>query len=242
MTATAQPPEERQPADFYLTILDAIRDPVVVVDPDMRCIYLNKVARDSFKVDEKGRGRNCLCYHVLRNFTTSCWEQGEECPVREAFATGQSIPVVKEMCLFPGLKRTYEITAVPIRNEAGAISWVVEVLRDITASLDHMHLKELSNKIEKAKREWETTMDCVQEFVILTDAEQRIKRCNKPLVDFLGLTFTEVLDRELPLFLHSHGFRQEVCLLAKREFEYSHQASGRTFTLHTYPWPRKRGP
>ncbi|MBU0682442.1 MAG: PAS domain-containing protein [Proteobacteria bacterium] len=140
------------------------------------------------------------------------------------------------MAICSSLVRTYEISAVPLKNTAGVITHVVEVLRDVTASRDHMELKEISAKIEQAKKEWESTMDCVQDFVILLDDQGCIKRLNRPLVDFSGQPFAKILGQDFTSFLAAQNFDTTVNPDdPKNQNEYLHAPSGRTFVMRTYP-------
>jgi len=140
------------PAGYYRTIINAVRDPLLVIDKDMGCVFMNEAACVLLKVDESSY-RNRPCFELVRDFDSACWEHEEECPVREALENGEVVRIFKELKIHSSLIRTYEISAVPIKNEAGKITEVVEILRDVTASFDHMKLRELTAKIEQAKKE-----------------------------------------------------------------------------------------
>lgn len=225
---------------YYRDIIDAGRDPLVVITPDMHCVFANQAARDILAV-EKGSCRSKPCFAVIHGHDNPCWEQGKECPVREAFASGETVRTIQEMAIHSSLVRTYEISAVPIKNENGDVTAVIEILRDITASRDHMELKKISAKIEQAKKEWEATMDCVQDFIILLDDAGRIKRLNKALVKFSGLPFTQILGQEFKSFLSTHDLKQDSDSTDSNICEYFHDPSGRSFSMRTYPLTMSEG-
>ena len=56
---------------------------------------------------------------------------------------------------------------------------------------------ELITSIEKAKRQWEATMDRVDDLVLMADAEGRVLRCNRAVSTTSGLPFAELLQRRL---------------------------------------------
>ncbi len=226
--------------EYYRTILDGIRDPLLVMDRELTCHFVNRAAHDILDIDPSGpQGRSC--HELVHGLDLSCQERGEVCPVLEAMESGDMVRTIKEFTVAAGLVRSFEISAVPLKNEAGEVTEVVEVLRDITASLDHMKLQELTGKIEMAKREWEATMDCVQDFIILVDDKERIKRFNRPLADFSSLPFDEILEQELSAFMAAQGLEVELCLLDSKECECRHRASGRSFTMHSYPLATESG-
>lgn len=226
--------KDTRPASYYLDIINAVRDPLLVVNAKMECVHMNQAGLDILGLDQENC-QNTSCFKMIRGFDSGCWEKGEECPVREALKSGEPVRTIKEMTFGSSLVRTYEISAVPISDETGEITEVVEVLRDITASVDHMNLKEITTKIEQAKREWEASMDCVHDFVILLDGQGCIKRLNKPLVDFSGVPFREILGQELMAFFDSQNFEEASNNNVANTTEYFHSPSGRSFHMRSYP-------
>ncbi|MEN8257401.1 MAG: ATP-binding protein [Thermodesulfobacteriota bacterium] len=226
--------EGDHPAGYYLDIIDAVRDPLLVISPEMSCMHMNRAAREIIQVDEESY-KNRPCFEMVRDFDSSCWGKGEECPVRDALESGEVVRAIKKMAVHSSLERSYEISAVPLKNESGEITAVVEVLHDITASLDHMELKEITAKIEQAKREWEATMDCVQDFVVLLDSQGCIKRLNKPLADFTGLPFSKVLGQQFDTFLASQNFEPDQNVKDSTVAEFFHAPSSCSFSMRSYP-------
>ncbi len=226
--------ETSQPAPYYHAIIDAIRDPLLVINPEMNCILMNQVARKTLDLDENSFLNRPLS-DLIPDFEAATKEQGEQCPVQEVFRNGEVVRVIRELRLHPALKRAYETSVEPLKNKEGQLTAVVLIFRDVTASLDHMKLQELSAQIEQAKKEWESTMDCVQDFVILLNSEGCIRRLNRPLVEFCALPFGEILGQEFTPFLAAQNFENIANPAEPNLNEYVHGPSGRTFVMRTYP-------
>jgi len=86
--------------------------------------------------------------------------------------------------------------------------------------------------IEKAKRQWETSMDMVDDMVLLTDTEMRIQRCNKAVRVFSGLSFAEILGQRLPDLIP--GLAMDQGATEGAPFNYYHTASCRWFYVASY--------
>lgn len=98
---------------------------------------------------------------------------------------------------------------------------------------DYEGLLRLFYQVETAKREWEKSMDCVPDIVILADRNRNIKRCNKALTAFTGQKYLEILGKNWIETLTSRGLSAPAWY--GRGIEVSHAPSGRWFVLDTYP-------
>lgn len=141
------------------------------------------------------------------------------------------------------------VSISPIRNAENEISHYLAVKEDITARkraeyelqknkaellIKHEQLKSLLWQMEKAKREWENTMDCIGDIVILTDTEDGIRRCNKALLELTGATPKEISGKKWQELLAGHGLViPSPCMPGT---ELCHKSSGRWFIFNTYPF------
>jgi signal transduction histidine kinase/CheY-like chemotaxis protein len=75
-----------------------------------------------------------------------CYEQGEECAVRHAFATGQPHTVVHLHHDAAGNPITVETKAFPLRNEAGEVMAAIEIINDVTEK------KRLADQLHHAQK------------------------------------------------------------------------------------------
>jgi two-component system, NtrC family, sensor kinase len=109
----------------------------------------------------------------------------------------------------------------PLTDKDGQITGFLAVKEDITSRketeaalassqnellLKHKELGNVFDQVKAAKREWEDTLDSLQDFVILTDAEHRIRRCNRLLCDITGMAYNDVIARDWRELLKAAGF------------------------------------
>ncbi len=69
----------------------------------------------------------------------------------------------------------------------------------------HRDLKELFRQVEAVKNEWERTVDCMAEMVVLADNAGKVHRCNRPFKEFTGKTYGEILGKDIEVLLKEHG-------------------------------------
>jgi len=77
--------------------------------------------------------------------------------------------------------------------------------REIELSTSHRRLKRLFELVQAAKDEWEQTMDCVPEMVILVDGRSAVRRCNRSFAVYLGKNFSDIIGREWTRLLRERG-------------------------------------
>lgn len=71
------------------------------------------------------------------------------------------------------------------------------IKRKAELSSKHEELSLLFGQVESAKKEWEKTMDCINDMIILLDGEGRVKRCNRAAMEFLRIPHEEIWGRDL---------------------------------------------
>ncbi|NOZ24679.1 MAG: PAS domain S-box protein [Nitrospirae bacterium] len=98
----------------------------------------------------------------------------------------------------------------------------------------HEELNALFRHVEIAKKEWERTADCLDDMIILADSEGNIKRCNKSVKEFTGLSYEELLGRNWEGLLSEYGI--EAYTLYRHSVELRHKPTDRYFVLKFYPF------
>jgi two-component system NtrC family sensor kinase len=98
----------------------------------------------------------------------------------------------------------------------------------------HDELSRLYGLVSAAKREWEGTMDCVEEMVFMTDDSSRVRRGNRAFQKLIGRPFPEFLGIGVAELFESMGIPVETA--GKDEIEFLHAPSGRWFHLRRYPF------
>lgn len=107
-------------------------------------------------------------------------------------------------------------------------------LEAATAELERkqQERERLLKLVEAAKREWEKTMDCIGDMVVLADAEGRVRRCNRAFMEFAGRSYAQILGQDLAGLLQELGLGVNACL--GKGIESFHEPSGRWFFLKEY--------
>lgn len=142
----------------------------------------------------------------------------------------------------------WEIASISaVMNEDGQITNYLAVKEDITErkhneieltttknALEEKHkqLNQVFSQMEKAKQEWESTLDCISDIVLMCDTSSKIKRCNRPITDLTGLPFNEILDMNWMTLLNNTGIQVV-------DFDGQHgnlfdQNSGRSFEMNVF--------
>ena len=83
---------------------------------------------------------------------------------------------------------------------------------------NHYELGQVFKQVEYAKREWEEIVDHLRDYIILTDAEHLIRRCNtllaedtgRPITELVGLDWRELLGEADFNFVTFNGTTGEV--------------------------------
>ncbi|BDV41132.1 hypothetical protein GURASL_00550 [Geotalea uraniireducens] len=97
----------------------------------------------------------------------------------------------------------------------------------------HEQLTALFNQVETVKREWERTMDCINDMVILLDRQGKVKRCNRATAEFAGIPYEELLGADWQEAIKLPGI--SAATLADRGGEIYHEQLNRWFNLTCYP-------
>ena len=95
-------------------------------------------------------------------------------------------------------------------------------------------LKSLLHQVEAIKAEWERTMDCIGNIVILTDHSGRIKRCNRALRDFCSTSYQNMVGSDWRGLLEGNGLHLPPA--PPQGAKIRHGESGRCFILNSYPF------
>jgi PAS domain S-box-containing protein len=96
----------------------------------------------------------------------------------------------------------------------------------------HEELKKYFAQVELAKRDWERTMDCIGDMVILGDQDGRIKRCNKAFQEFVNMPYDQIIGADWADLLYAHELITGTIFL--QSLELYHQPTGRWFVLNPY--------
>jgi two-component system NtrC family sensor kinase len=128
------------------------------------------------------------------------------------------------------------------RNEvAVCVSWTSESVSGRLAELrrEQDELSRVYNLVATAKKEWEGTIDCVDDMLFLADPGRRILRCNQTFREFVGRSYAEILGQSFDRLLSEAGV--DVELSFERPVECFHERTGKWFVVNHYPFEEVSG-
>ncbi len=97
----------------------------------------------------------------------------------------------------------------------------------------HEELHQLFQQVEVIKKEWEQTLDCLEDIVVLTDTQGRVRRCNQALLKITGKDYTEALGASLADLL---GAMETSVEPSEEGVTFFHPATKRHYLLRTYSY------
>jgi two-component system NtrC family sensor kinase len=105
------------------------------------------------------------------------------------------------------------INVSPVLDDRGEVLRYVAIVEDITQRLaeeecqkeQNQKLQELLQRVERIKREWEKSFDCIDQVIAIVDEQNRLRRINNAIthlygrkpVDLVQLSLEEVFPAEL---------------------------------------------
>lgn len=220
-----------------LAVVDGIADPLLVLSKEYEILFMNRAAKETYG-DCLAEAKPAYCYFVTHGVDRPCHEVGDQCPVKKVYETGERVTVVHRHS-HDGKEFIHEITVAPIFDDNGQVLRVVEIVRDVTGSVLHEKISqqyEEMNKVfrhvEQAKREWEQSMDCIADIVIITNENDAILRANKPILTVANKPFLEILGKKWNELLLENGMRKSGEFEGDTEFH--HAPSNRYFTVRIH--------
>ena len=128
------------------------------------------------------------------------------------------------------------------RNEvAVCVSWTAEIVSGRVADLrqEHEELSRVYSLVATAKKEWEGTIDRVDDMLFLADPDRRIRRCNRTFREFIGRSYAEILGQPFDRLLAEAGVDVEPSF--DHPVECFHERTGKWFVVAHYPFGEVAG-
>jgi PAS domain S-box-containing protein len=170
---------------------NTITDMVTVHDRQFNIIRANKAAEATLGLKGLSNPRCYTQYHGAQS-------PPGECPTCQCIKTQK--PGTFEM-FEPHLNMYVELRAIPRFDSRGEFIGLIHITRDITERKKaEDRLNQLLDDVTKAKNEWETTFDSVNEMVMLVNEDFEIIRYNKSFADFAGMPIGDLLGRKCDEF------------------------------------------
>ena len=152
-------------------ILDALADPVLIIDRDFKIVFVNNAALELCGV----RREEVIakkCHEISHHCPVPCVPP-ETCPHRMVFTTGKPSQVTHKHYCTEGKERIFSITASPIMDADGNIVQMIEVLRDITEA------ENTASALEKSETLMKNILESVDEGFIIIDPDFKIISANQ---------------------------------------------------------------
>jgi PAS domain S-box-containing protein len=169
-------------------ILEAIQDGIYVINQDYVLEYMNPAM-----IKELGDGTGKNCYRFIHQLNEKCsW-----CRAKEVF-DGSTI---REEIYFPTVKKTYNVTGIPLKNADGTVSRL-SICRDITGR------KQREEKLKASEKDYENLFEHVGCGVYISSKEGKFINANKALIDMLGYESKEAflnIDLTRDLYVQPEG-------------------------------------
>ncbi len=148
--------ELKETQTFFEKIIDAIAEPVMVIENDFRVKLLNTAARGFLPGDSE---TPFLCYKISHGRDTPCEGKEHPCPLVEVRNSGKP-EVVEHVHQANGKERYVEIVASPFFDSDGNFVGIIESMRDIT---ERKHaeeaIKKYAKELEEVNRLKDTFLD-----------------------------------------------------------------------------------
>jgi two-component system, NtrC family, sensor kinase len=224
---------------------ESAADALVTLDQTGMIVYANNAATELFgcPVEELvGKPATLLLPERLRADSGALLRRFREASVAaRAERTAELVCAAKDgseinvECSFSQWKTDEATYYSAVMRDATARRREMEELRAGRDALvkEHADLNRLFKLVEMGKREWEMTMDCVDDMVILTDARGIIRRCNKSFKDFSRMRYEDLLGKDCIEFLVDQGI--EMSALLSKEIEVFFTPAQRWFRINTNP-------
>jgi two-component system, NtrC family, response regulator HydG len=177
---------------FDSLLVESLTDGLVVISPEGKIRYANRsfLERSGYGLDEI-QGKSCR--EIVQESICDCG-----CPFAEVLESGRPVDRFDvDVRGKDGNEMSACINFTPLRDEAGAVTGVVEVIRDITK------LKELKDNLKRTnsmyRRETikiQTILDNIPSGVYTVDPEMNLLSINPSLERITGYRADEVLGKK----------------------------------------------
>ncbi|RJQ20818.1 MAG: PAS domain S-box protein [Nitrospiraceae bacterium] len=226
--------------DYLDRVINSMIDMVLIIDGELTIKSLNQAVENQL-----GYSREYLrdkSYSILCGDKESCHTNIKRLREENGLSNIETSYKTKSGALVPVV-----LSASLIRGDDGGPGTIVVVAKDNTEYKrsqdnlyesrqllvrEHEELNKVFKKVEIAKKEWERTINCVGDMIILTDDDGGIKRVNRAVTEFTGKSFQEILGNNWDEMLSESGL--EATTLYAGGTELFHGPSKRWFELNSY--------
>ena len=169
-------------------LINSITDPIMIIDRECRVSMVN----DAFLAMHGDTRENIIgqsCFKMLHHQDMPCQLPDGKCPYREVFESGKSIKVTHRHFTLRNKEIIVELTASPIRDRAGEVVRMIEVMRDVTAE------RRLEEENRLSLDFLASVLEGIGEGVVVMDRDYRILTANKGYLSQVGKTREDIVGK-----------------------------------------------
>ena len=170
----------RRSGAFLQTVIDAIPDVMLVIGNDYRIVLANRAAREMAGGIDPTIG--LTCHQLSHHRDLPCTGKDEPCPLRQVIATKAPVTVMHTHYDAEGKEFFVEVSAAPVLDEAGEVSYIIEACRDVSER------KRAEELLRQEKAFADTVIDSIPGVFYVLDSQGRFVRWNHLLEEVTGLT------------------------------------------------------
>jgi len=147
--------------DHLRSVMEAIPDPLMVIDRGHRIVLANKAVREIVGCGEQ-LPEGLLCHQASHHRDVPCEGVSDQCPFVKVLASRKPVRMEHTRQRPDGTLIAVEVVASPIFGANGEVSQVIEVSRDLTrqkqAEMALRQAKEVAEAADRAKSEFLANM------------------------------------------------------------------------------------
>jgi len=139
----------KEQAVFYQSIIDGVKDPLMVIDKDYNIIVLNNSA-EQHKITKNIKDiQHPKCYEISHKQSTPCDGTEHPCPLHKAMETKASVTMTHDHKDENGVSHFVELNATPLFDKKGEFIGIVESTKDITSEIHtQKELEEYKDRLD----------------------------------------------------------------------------------------------
>jgi PAS domain S-box-containing protein len=164
---------------YFRALLYNLHEDILVIDREYRITDLNNtflVTTGHKREDVIGR----RCFEVSHGYNTPCDACGEECRLREVFATGEPCNCHHVHTHLDGSKAHVDILLSPFKDEEGNVIRVVEAVRDVT------DLMQVEQALRRERDMAQRYLDIAGVILVVLNNKGEITLINRKGCEILG--------------------------------------------------------
>ena len=158
----------------YQHFFDEMPCYVTVQDVDLKILHVNRRFREDF-----GEPEGAFCYQIYKHRPERC----EDCPVMRTFWDGTSHTSQEEVTCLNGRPVSVIVYTMPIKDEDGDITAVMEVSTDIT------EIKMLQKQLRESQERYRQLFEEVPCYISIQDENLRMVDANRMFREDFGVPF-----------------------------------------------------